>query len=103
MVLSNAERQALYRKRLKAAAEAAQISDAKAELLREFRRRIVRSREQIELMREGRFGLYERFGDGTRADLTAQAIEDAERAISEYDRLLALYDPEGLTAFEIEE
>lgn len=102
MVLTNAERQARYRERLKAAAAAAQMSEEKAELLRGFRRRIVESRRQIELLRSGSMTVSEKGTSGWR-DLRDETISREEEKVAEYIRLLQIYDPEALTAFADDE
>jgi len=96
MVLTNAERQARYRERLKAAAAAAQMSEEKVTLLRDFRRRIVEARRQVEMLRGGAITMSERTASGWR-DITGEAIQRGEQEVAEYERLLELYDPDGAT------
>ena len=103
MVLSNAERQARYRQRLKAAASEAKLSEAKVALLQDFRRRIADSRERLELLQAGRYALFETLPGGARRDLTSDAIAREEAVIAEYEQLLQLYDPQGVTLIADEE
>ena len=102
MVLSNAERQARYRARLKAAASAGRMSEEQAALLSSVRSRIAEAREQIELLRDGSIYIRAVTGAGTR-DLGAETIAQHESAIAEYERLLSLYDPDNSTALSVDQ
>lgn len=101
MVLTNAERQRRYRERLKAAAAAAHMSEDKAELLRQLRRRNAENAKLIEMLRSGALRTHE-VREGGQTDTTHDAIARHEAMIAENERLLALYDPEGLTAFSVD-
>lgn len=99
MVLTNAQRQALYRRRIKAQAAQAAMTPARFDLLQDLRRRQIESRAQIERMEAGVFRIHETTVEGQR-DITAQAIELERSKIADVDRVLALYDPDGLTVLD---
>lgn len=76
---------------------AAQMSEEKAALLRNFPRRIAESRRRIEMLHSGSITVQELTASGWR-DLRDETIRGEEGEIAEYERLLALYYPEGMTA-----
>lgn len=97
MVLTNAERQRRYKERLKAKAAQAQLTPARIELLQKLRRRRDASLHQIELLEAGTIRLHQVTPDGQR-DISAEAIASERAKIDEIDRMLAEYDPDGVSA-----
>lgn len=88
MVLTNAERQARYKERLKARAA---LTPAMVEFVEVLRRRSAQTRERIAMLKDGRLGYRD---CETNKDLTHEAIAREETMLSEDERIIALYDPE---------
>lgn len=100
MVLSNAERQARYRERLKAAAARADpMTPERFELLNRLRLRNVAAKARIEMLRSGVLRLHETTLEGQR-DVTNEALARELTVIAENERILAMYDPDDLTSDE---
>lgn len=100
MVLTNRERQARYRERLKSqAAVAAGLSEAMTELLMGHRDRIAMLDEQLRQMRSYKAGGH---GFGThshaKGDTTDESIARAEAERAQLLALIQKHDPDGLTA-----
>lgn len=99
MVLSNAQRQALYRQRLKAqAAQSGALSSAMTELLTRHRLHIAELEEQVRQMESflcggPGFGTH---GERNR-DTTAESIASTQAKLTELRTLVAKHDPDGLT------
>lgn len=93
MVLTNAQRQALYRQRIKAqAAQAADLTESMAELLRRYRQMIADLDLQIEALESGAV----RFLRGS-SDATADALARARGQRSNLQELVDKHDPTGVT------
>lgn len=96
MVLSNKERQARYRARLKElAATAAGLSDATAELLVRHRGMIADLDQQIAMLESGAI----RFLRGSE-DASEEALERAREQRTRLQEVVEKHDPAGLTALD---
>lgn len=96
MVLSNKERQARYRARLKAAADSSTaLSEALVELLVRHRETILELRRQIALLEDGSI----RFLRGN-VDATEEALERARRQLADLESLVQRHDAEGVTKID---
>lgn len=95
MVLSNTERQARYRNRLKQLATRGALSPVQLEILTEARYKL---REQRRLRLSYEFGLGQFMFNGV--DRTSDQIAMVESQIDQYERLLSRFDPDNQTADE---
>lgn len=93
MPLTNAERQARYRERIKQLAARGVMSPIQAQLLSDARRHIREWRRSIAAFDEGHMRLFT-----NHVDTSADHARQLERLIVQNEALLAQYDPEGLTA-----
>jgi hypothetical protein len=94
MVLTNAERQARYRERLKAAASrASSMTPMLADLMLRTRLNIRNWKCHVALFGAGQMHLYK-----NHADCTEEHVATLRRMIEENGALLHQYDPDGLTS-----
>lgn len=93
MPLTNAERQARYRERIKRLAARGVMSPIQAQLLSDARRHIREWRRSIAAFDGGYMRLF-----SNNVDISADHARQLERLIVQNEALLAQYDPEGLTA-----
>jgi len=93
MPLTNAERQARYRERIKQLAARGVMSPIQAQLLSDARRHIREWRRSIAAFDEGHMRLFT-----NHVDTSADQARQLERLIAQNEALLAQYDPEDLTA-----
>ena len=93
MVLSNAERQARYRERIKQLAARGVMTPIQAEMLADTRKRLREWRRSLAAFAEGRMWL-----KTNNVDRTAEHIAMLRGMITTNERLLAQYDPDGVTA-----
>jgi hypothetical protein len=93
MVLSNAERQARYRERLKQLAAKGVMSPLQAQMLTDVRRHLREWRRSIAAFAEGRMKLWT-----NHVDTTAEHVAMLEKMIATNEQLLVQYDPDDLTA-----
>jgi len=92
MVLSNAERQARYKARLKELAARGELSPAQIETLREARLRRRMWKRSLVRLRSGDMRMFT-----NNVDTTAQQTESVLHWIADIDRLLERFDPLNLT------
>jgi hypothetical protein len=93
MVLSNAERQARYRERLKQLAARGLMSAVQSELLSVTRKHLREWRRSVAAFAEGRMRTMT-----NNVDTTSQHVSMLKEMIARNEALLAQYDPEGVTA-----
>jgi hypothetical protein len=92
MALTNAERQARHRERLKRLVAQGRMTPVRADLLADTRRRIRENRRSAVLFDRGEMRLL--WGN---SDHSAAHVSELRRQIAEGERLLAEYDPDDLT------
>lgn len=92
MVLTNAERQARYRERLKQLAARGVMSPAQAEMLADIRRRLREWRRSISAFESGQMWLRT-----NGVDQSASHLDMLKGMIATNERLLDEYDPDNLT------
>jgi len=95
MVLSNAQRQARYRSRLKELAAIARISEDKAETLLNLRRHQEDWARQVRRLMVGETRIY-----SSDVDVSPDEVTRLLKQIADTVSLLAKHDPEGVTAPE---
>lgn len=93
MVLSNAERQARYRERLKQLAARGVLSSAQAQLLTDARRQVREWRRSISSFAGGRIWI--KVGN---VDQSSEHITRLNALIANNDKLVAEFDPDDVTA-----
>jgi hypothetical protein len=93
MTLSNAERQARYRERLKQLAARGVMTPIQAQLLADTRKRLRECRRSLAAFAEGRMWLRV-----NSVDRTAEHAGMLRGMIATNEALIAEYDPDGLTA-----
>ncbi len=92
MALSNAERQARYRQRLKSLAAQAEMTELKADLLVGARGNLRQWRHYIAMFAGKRLSIR-----CNGSDITPEHVAMLRRGISSHEALLEQYDPEGRT------
>jgi hypothetical protein len=88
MVLTNAERQARHRERIRNAAAKVSALD---QFIDGLRYRIEHTRERIEMLKDGRLALHS-LEAGGYVDITHEAIAREERMLAEDERIVAMHD-----------